>query len=59
MKEIKCAESKGKKKIYSSFPDHMDVQPIPSTLTSLEFDIPLLEGFAISCSPLACFEGSS
>jgi hypothetical protein len=59
MKEIKCAESKMEKKLYSSFPDHLDVQPIPSTLSSLEFDSPLEEYFAISSSLLACFEGSS
>jgi hypothetical protein len=34
------------KKFYSAFPDHLDVQPIPSTLSSLEFDSPLAECFA-------------
>jgi hypothetical protein len=43
MKEIKCTESKREKKIYKAFPDHMDVQPIPSTLSSLKFDTPLEE----------------
>jgi hypothetical protein len=47
------------KKFYSAFPDHLDVQPIPSTLSSLEFDSPLEECFAISGSLLACLEGSS
>jgi hypothetical protein len=41
MKEIKCAESEMKKKVYGAFPDHLDVQPIPSTLSSLKFDTPL------------------
>jgi hypothetical protein len=59
MKEIKCAESKMEKKIYNAFPDHVDVQPIPSTLSSLTFDIPLVEWVAFLCSQLACFEGSS
>jgi hypothetical protein len=40
------------KKFYSAFPDHLDVQPIPSTLSSLEFDSPLEECFAISGSLL-------
>jgi hypothetical protein len=56
MKEIKCKESKRKKKIYSAFPDHMDVQPIPSTISSLKFDIPLVEWVAFLGSQLACFE---
>jgi hypothetical protein len=47
------------KKFYSAFPDHLDVQPIPSTLSSLEFDNALEECFAISGSLLTCFEGSS
>lgn len=47
MKEIKCAESKMEKKIYSAFPDPLDVQPIPSTLSSLKFYIPLEECVAI------------
>jgi len=47
------------KKFYNAFPDHLDVQAIPSTLSSLEFDSPLAECFAISSSLLACFEGSS
>jgi hypothetical protein len=38
------------RKFYSAFPDHLDVQPIPSTLSSLEFDSPLEECFAISPS---------
>jgi hypothetical protein len=37
----------------------LDVQPIPSTLSSLEFDSPLEECFSISGCLLACFEGSS
>jgi hypothetical protein len=40
------------KKFYSAFPDHLDVQPIPSTISSLEFDSPLEEYFAISGSLL-------
>jgi hypothetical protein len=40
-KEKKCTESKIENKFYSAFPDHLDVQPIPSTLSSLEFDSPL------------------
>jgi hypothetical protein len=59
MKEIKCAESKMEKKIYSAFPDHVDVQPIPSTLSSLKFDIPLVEWVAFLGSQLAYFEGCS
>jgi hypothetical protein len=59
MKEIKCAESKMEKKVYSAFPDHLDVQPIPSTLSSIKFDTSLEECVAISNSLLACFEGSS
>jgi hypothetical protein len=46
-------------KFYSAFFDHLDVQPIPSTLSSLEFDSLLEECFAISGSLLAYFEGSS
>jgi hypothetical protein len=44
------------KKFYSAFPDHLDVQPIPFTLSSLEFDSPYEECFAILGSLLACFE---
>jgi hypothetical protein len=58
MKEIKCTENKREKKIYA-FPDHMDVQPIPSTLSSLESDTPLKECVAFLDGQLACFEGSS
>jgi hypothetical protein len=47
------------KKSYCTFPDHWDVQLIPSTLSFLEFDSPLAECFAISGSLLTCFEGSS
>jgi hypothetical protein len=47
------------KKFYSAFPDHLDVQPILSTLYSLEFDSPLEECVAISSGLPACFEGSS
>jgi hypothetical protein len=36
----------------------VDVQPIPSTLSSLEFDTPLAECFALLGSLFACFEGS-
>jgi len=59
MKEIKCTESKREKKIYNTFPNHMDVQPISSTISSLKFDIPLVEWVAFLGSQLACFEGSS
>jgi hypothetical protein len=59
MKEIKFTKIKRENKIYSAFPDHVDVQPIPSTLSYLKLDIPLVECFAILCSLLACFEGSS
>jgi len=34
------------KKFYGAFPDHLNVQPIPSTISSFEFDSPLEE-----CSP--------
>jgi hypothetical protein len=46
-------------KIYSAFPNPLDVQPIPSTLSSLKFDTPLEECVALLGSQLACFEGSS
>jgi hypothetical protein len=59
MKEIKSSESKREKKIYSAVPDHMDVQPIPSILSSLKFDIPLVEWVAFLDSQFACFEGFS
>jgi hypothetical protein len=59
MKEIKCAESKMEKKVYGTFPDHLDVQPIPFTLSSLNFDSPQEECVAISGSLFACFEASS
>jgi hypothetical protein len=59
MKEIKCTKSKRENKIYSAFPDHVDVQLIPSTISSLKFDIPLVEWVALLSSQLACFEGSS
>jgi hypothetical protein len=59
MKEIKCTKSKREKKIYNTFPNHMDVQPISSTISSLKFDIPLVEWVAFLGSQLACFEGSS
>jgi hypothetical protein len=52
-------ESKMEKKFYSAFPNQLDFQPIPSTLSSLEFDSPLEECFAISGSLLACLKGSS
>jgi hypothetical protein len=41
------------KKFYYAFPDHLDVQPIPSALSALEFDSPLEECFDISGSLLA------
>jgi hypothetical protein len=59
MTKIKCAESKRERKIYSAFPNPLDVQPIPSTLSSLKFDTPLEECVALLGSQLACFEGSS
>jgi hypothetical protein len=59
MKEIKCSESKMEKKVYGAFPDHLDVQSITSTLSSLKFDTPLEECFTILGNLLACFEGSS
>jgi len=37
----------------------VDVQPIPSTLSSLKFDTPLEECVAFLGGQLACFEGSS
>jgi hypothetical protein len=37
----------------------VDVQLIPSTISSLKFDIPLVEWVALLSSQLACFEGSS
>jgi len=46
-------------KFYSAFLDHLDVQLMPSTLSSLEFDSPLEECVAVSGSLLACFKGSS
>jgi hypothetical protein len=55
----KCVESKMEKKFYSSFPDHLDVQLIPSTLSSLELNTPLEECFATSGNLLACFKGFS
>jgi hypothetical protein len=58
MKEIKCTKSKREKKIYNTFPDHMDVQPIPSTISSLKFDTPMEECVAFLGGQLACFEGS-
>jgi hypothetical protein len=59
MKEIKCTESKREKKIHSAFLDHVDVQPIPSTLSSLKFYIPLEDCVAFLGGQLACFKGSS
>jgi hypothetical protein len=59
MKEINYTESKREKKIYSAFPDHVDVQPILSTLSSLKFDTPLGDCVAFLGGQLACFEGSS
>jgi hypothetical protein len=53
MKEIKCAESKMENKIYSAFPDHVDVQQIPSTISSLKFDILLVEWVAFLGRQLA------
>jgi hypothetical protein len=47
------------KKSYRTFPDHWDVQLIPSNLSSLESDSPLEECFSISGNLLACLEGSS
>jgi hypothetical protein len=40
------------KKFYSAFPNHLDVQPIPSIISSLEFDSPLEECVPISSSLL-------
>jgi hypothetical protein len=59
MEKAKCAESKMEKKVYGAFPDHLDVQPIPSTISSLKFDTPLEECVAVLGSLLACFKGSS
>jgi hypothetical protein len=53
MKQIKCTESKREKKIYDAFPDHVDVQPISSTLSSLKFDTPLKECVAFLGGQLA------
>jgi hypothetical protein len=58
-KKKNFAKNKMEKISYHTFPDHWDVQLIPSTLCSLEFDSPLAECFTILCSLLACFEGSS
>ena len=58
MKRLKNRVRKIKKKKYSTFPDHLGVQLIPSTLSSLKFDTPLKECSAISSSLVACFEGS-
>jgi hypothetical protein len=55
----KYAENKMEKKSYRTFPDLWNVQPIPFTLSSLEFDSPLEECFFILGSLLPCFEGSS
>jgi len=59
MIEIKCTKSKRENKICSAFPDHVDIQPIPSTISSLKFDIPLIEWVTFLGSQLAFFEGSS
>jgi hypothetical protein len=59
MTEIKCTESIREKKFYNAFPNHVDVQPIPSTLSSLKFDTPLEECVAFLGGQLAYFEGSS
>jgi hypothetical protein len=47
------------KKNYHTFPNHLDVQPITSTISSLKFDNTLEECFAFLGSQLACFEGFS
>jgi len=47
---------KRKNKNYHIFPDHLDVQPIPSTLSSLILCSTLEGCFAILGSQLACFE---
>jgi hypothetical protein len=59
MTKRKCAKNKMDKKSFRTFLDLWDVQLIPSTLSSLEFDSLLADCFAISGSLLACFEGSS
>jgi hypothetical protein len=59
MTKRKRAENKIEKKNYRTFPDYWDVQLIPSTISSSEFDSTLAECFATLGSLLACFEGSS
>jgi len=57
-KRHKWNEKRLKEKLLH-FSDHWDVQLIPFTLSSLEFDSPLEECFSISGSLLACLGGSS
>jgi hypothetical protein len=45
-----------KEKELRTFPDHLDAQPIPATISSLNFDSTLEGCFAILGNQLACFE---
>jgi hypothetical protein len=54
-KKLKYKVRKIKKKKYCTFLDHLGVQPIPSTISSLKFDIPLEGCSATSSSLVACF----
>jgi hypothetical protein len=58
-KGLKNKVWKIKKKEYSTFPDHLDAQPIPSTLSSLKFDVPLERCSTILSSQPCCLKGSS
>jgi hypothetical protein len=53
-KELRNHVWKIKKKKYRTFPDHLVVQPIPSTHSSLTFDSPLKGCSAILGTQLSC-----
>ena len=55
----RSVENKMEKKSYTVFPDHLDVQPIPSIISFLKLHSTLAGCFAIFGSRLACLEGSS
>jgi hypothetical protein len=57
-KELRNYMQEIKKKIkhYHTFPDHLDVQPIPFTISSFKFDSTLGVSFTILGSQLACLK---
>jgi hypothetical protein len=58
-KELRNHVRKIKKKKYCTFPDHLGVQPIPSTISSLTLDSHLEGCSTILGTQLSCLSGFS